>query len=59
MESTWTNPGLITVEGSNLVAKFYGCFEGESDFLLKIEPGATFRSYRTANPPAIVIEVDK
>ena len=59
MESTWTNPGLITAEGSNLVAKFYGCFEGESDFLLKIEPGATFRSYRTANPPAIVIEVDK
>ena len=53
------NPGLITAEGSNLVAKFYGCFEGESDFLLKIEPGATFRSYRTANPPAIVIEVDK
>ena len=59
MESTWTNPGLITAEGSNLVAKFYGCFEGESDFLLKIQPGATFRSYRTANPPAIVIEVDK
>ena len=59
MESTWTNPGLITAEGSNLVAKFYGCFEGESDFLLKIEPGATFRSYRTANPPAIVVEVDK
>ena len=59
MEPTYTNSGFITTEGSNLVAKFYGCFEGESDFLLKIEPGATFRSYRTANPPAIVIEVDK
>lgn len=59
MEPTYTNSGFITNEGSNLVAKFYGCFEGESDFLLKIEPGATFRSYRTANPPAIVIEVDK
>ena len=59
MEPTWTNPGLITAEGSSLVGKFYGCFEGESDFLLKIKPGSTFRSYRTTNPPAIVIEVDK
>ena len=60
-QPTWPRPpdSLITTEGSNLVAKSYGCFEGQSDFLLKIEPGATFRSYRTANPPAIVIEVDK
>ena len=60
-QSTWPRPpdSLITTEGSNLIAKSYGCFEGQSDFLLKIEPGTTFRSYRTANPPAIVIEVDK
>lgn len=58
-ESSWKNPGRITAEGSNLVAEYYGCFEGEGDFLLKIEPGSTFRSYRAANPPAIVIQVDK
>ena len=54
-QPTWPRPpdGRITTEGSNLVAKSYGTFEGQSTFLLKIEPGATFRSYRTANPPAI------
>lgn len=57
--SSWANPGRITAEGSNLVAEYYGCFEGEGEFLLKIEPGSTFRSYRAANPPAIVIQVDK
>ena len=59
MEPSWTDPGRITAEGSNLVAKYYGCFEGEGEFLLKIEPGSAFRSYRAANPPAIVIQVDK
>ena len=53
----WTAPDLITNEDSKLVGKFYGTFEGESDFLLKIEPGATFRSYRWDN--LIVIEVEK
>ena len=53
----WSAPDLITDEDSKLVGKFYGTFEGESDFLLKIEPGATFRSYRFDN--LIVIEVEK
>ena len=53
----WTAPNQITNEDSKLVAKYYGTFEGESDFLLKIEPGATFRSYRWDD--LIVIEVEK
>ena len=53
----WSAPDLITYEDSKLVGKFYGTFEGESDFLLKIEPGATFRSYRWDN--LIVIEVER
>ena len=53
----WTAPNQITNEDSKLVAKYYGTFEGESDFLLKIEPGATFRSYRLDD--LIVIEVEK
>jgi hypothetical protein len=47
----------ITNEDSKLVGIFYGTFEGESDFLLKIEPGASFRSYRLDD--LIVIEVEK
>ena len=39
---TW-KPEIITNQDSKLVGKFYGTFEGESDFLLKIEPGASFR----------------
>ena len=53
----WTAPNQITNEDSKLVGKYYGTFEGESDFLLKIEPGATFRSYRLDD--LIVIEVEK
>ena len=53
----WTSPNQITNEDSKLVAKYYGTFEGESDFLLKIEPGASFRSYRLDD--LIVIEVEK
>ena len=53
----WSAPDLITYEDSKLVGKFYGTFEGESDFLLKIEPGATFRSYRWDN--LIVVEVER
>ena len=53
----WTAPNQITNQDSKLVAKYYGTFEGESDFLLKIEPGATFRSYRWDD--LIVIEVEK
>ena len=53
----WTAPNQITNEDSKLVGKYYGTFEGESDFLLKIEPGATFRSYRWDD--LIVIEVEK
>ena len=53
----WTAPNQITNEDSKLVAKYYGTFEGESDFLLKIEPGASFRSYRWDD--LIVIEVEK
>jgi len=53
---TW-KPEIITNQDSKLVGKFYGTFEGESDFLLKIEPGASFRSYRL--PDSIIIEVEK
>ena len=53
----WTAPEQITNEDSKLVGKYYGTFEGESDFLLKIEPGASFRSYRLDD--LIVIEVEK
>ena len=53
---TWKSE-LITNQDSKLVGKFYGTFEGESDFLLKIEPGATFRSYRWDN--LIVVEVER
>ena len=59
MESTFKAPERITSEDSSLVGKYYGCFEGQSDFLLKIDSGATFKSYRTANPPTLVIEVSK
>ena len=53
---TW-KPEIITNQDSKLVGKFYGTFEGESDFLLKIEPGASFRSYRSSD--SIIIEVEK
>ena len=53
---TWKSE-LITNQDSKLVGKFYGTFEGESDFLLKIEPGASFRSYRSSD--SIIIEVEK
>ena len=53
---TW-KPEIITNQDSKLVGKFYGTFEGEPDFLLKIEPGASFRSYRL--PDSIIIEVEK
>ena len=34
-------------------------FEGTLEFHLGIIPGSTYRSYQTANPQTIVIEVDK
>ena len=57
--STWAKERkLITADGSKLVAKFNPDQSGYY-FILKIEPGSNFRSYRTANPPSFVIEVDK
>ena len=56
--TNWNRADFITADGSNLAAKF-GASNGSYFFVLKIEPGATFRSYRTANPPSIVIEVEK
>ena len=57
--STWDGPGKITSDGSILQAHYYSYFEGTAYFTIGIVPGSTFRSYRTANPPSIVIEVEK
>ena len=54
----WDWSDLITSEDSDLSAKFGGS-NGGYWFVIKIEPEATFRSYRTANPPSYVIEVEK
>ena len=57
--STWAKERkLITADGSKLVAKFTPDQSGYY-FILKIEPGSNFRSYRTVNPPSFVIEVEK
>jgi hypothetical protein len=57
--STWAKERkLITADGSKLVAKFEPDQSGYY-FILKIEPGSNFRSYRTANPPSFVVEVEK
>jgi hypothetical protein len=55
----WDRSDLITSEDSNLVAKFGNSGQPSYFFLLKIDPASTFRSYRTANPPSLVIEVEK
>ena len=59
-EIIYNNRDLITSPNSNLVGRFNGQpYERISYFVLGIEPGSTFRSYRTANPPSLVIEVSK
>ena len=59
-EIIYNNRNPITSPNSNLVGLFNGQpYESISYFVLGIEPGSTFRSYRTANPPSLVIEVDK
>jgi len=59
-EIIYNNRNPITSSNSNLVGLFNGQpYESTSYFVLGIEPGSTFRSYRTANPPSLVIEVDK
>jgi len=49
----------ITGDGAILHALSYGEFEGTLELHLGIVPGSTYRSYQTANPQTIVIEVDK
>jgi hypothetical protein len=52
-----TCPGFICVGITH--ARAYGEFEGNIELHLGIVPGSTYRSYQTANPQTIVIEVDK
>ena len=56
---TFEGPAEITSDGSILHARAYGQFEGFFELHLGIIPGSTYRSYQTANPQTIVIEVDK
>ena len=59
-EIIYNNYELITSPNSNLAALFNGQDSSTtSEFVLGIKPGSTFRSYRTANPPTLVIEVSK
>jgi hypothetical protein len=59
-EIIYNNYELITSPNSNLAALFNGQDSSTtSEFVLGIKPGSTFRSYRTANPPTLVIEVEK
>ena len=59
-ERIYDNYEPITSPNSNLTALFNGQIDLiKSEFVLGIKPGSTFRSYRTANPPTLVIEVEK
>ena len=57
--STFNGQREITSDGPILHARAYGEFEGNLELHLGIVPGSTYRTYQTANPQTIVIEVDK
>ncbi len=48
----------VEAEESNLTGIYFGDLESNLTFVLGIESGSSFRSYRTIEPPRLVIEVD-
>jgi len=57
--STFSGQRIVESEGPILYGRAYGEFEANLELSVGIVPGSIFRSYETANPQTIVIEVDK
>ena len=57
--STFSGQRIVESDGPILYGRAYGEFEANLELSVGIVPGSIFRSYETANPQTIVIEVDK
>ena len=57
--STFSGQRIVESDGPILYGRAYGEFEANLELSVGIVPGSVFRSYETANPQTIVIEVDK
>ena len=57
--STFSDQRIVESDGPILYGRAYGEFEANLELSVGIVPGSVFRSYETANPQTIVIEVDK